>query len=496
MAKLTNEHFQQLLNDGEEAIRSGQGHAFRQQLESLNTAQIPDSFRLPLANLSRRAGLVTLALRILSPRMPLSGLESSASTSASEMAEYALLLQRIGSLSEALRLLENIDASKEPKALLYRAFCLFKTWEHKTSLPFLKQYVDNTEDPYQKVVGQLNLAAAHCIAGDYETSLHVTEEILQHTHSNEKWRLYANALELKAQNLIHVNKPVEAEENIERASKILESHKTFDALFVKKWAAYLESLKSGSVEPMKKFKERALKEEAFESAREADLYSLLIHQDLNVYDHVYFGTPFEAYKARIESLTQTVSPSVAYFLGKPGTPLFDVEAGTLQGDVVLPLGKKVHQVLELLTRDLYRPLKLGDMFSNLYEGEHFDINSSPERIYQLVKRTRQFLKDSALPLEVQETHGFYQLQVTGPLTIKINRTRQSVEGLNPYLQQLKSLYQPSGNTFKTADVRECLNLKLSKAREVLELGLSSGEIIKMGSSSATKYQFVTQTDSN
>ncbi len=488
MPKYSAEFFKKILEDGEGAIRSGQGHAFRQQLEALNTAHIPINFRLSLANISRRVGLIPLALRILSPRMPLSGLEKSADTTASEMAEYALLLQRIGSLSEALRLLEKIDTNKEPKALLYRAFCLFKTWEHKSSIPYLKQYVNNIGDAYQKLVGQLNLAAAYCIAGNYETSLSVTEECLKNALSNEKWRLYANALELKAQNLIHLNKLFSAAQHIEEAAKIFESHKTFDALFVKKWAAYLEAHQSSSVTPLIRFKAHAFKEEAFESAREADLYSLLVRLDVNTYDHVYFGTPFSAYRSRIETLTKNISPNTVYFLGNHNAPLLDIEAGTLQGQVVLPLGKKVHQVLNLLTYDLYRPLKLGDMFSSLYEGEHFDIESSPERIYQIVKRTRQFLKESSLPIEVRENKGYYQLHITGSLALKLNRTRTPVEGLNPYLQRLKNFY-PASQVFKTSDVRKCLNLKLSKAREVIELGLINGDIIKLGSSSATKYQF-------
>ena len=58
--------FETLIQRCDAEIRAGHPQYVSRHLSSLNAARAPKEFRLPLANICRRAGLFTLGLRLLS----------------------------------------------------------------------------------------------------------------------------------------------------------------------------------------------------------------------------------------------------------------------------------------------------------------------------------------------------------------------------------------------------------------------------------------------
>ena len=89
--------------------------------------------------------------------------------------------------------------------------------------------------------------------------------------------------------------------------------------------------------------------------------------------------------------------------------VFDLTSARESQECQLKNGFLLHRLLHLLTEDLYQPLTLGKIFSRLFNGEYFDPNSSPDRVHQVVKRLRAWLRSEKIPLDIQEAGGFYRL---------------------------------------------------------------------------------------
>src|SRR5687768_4925600 len=106
------------LDEIDQHIRQGRLSAARMRIRAVGTKTLKRNARLKLAQLSRRAGLPSLSLRLLAPFVrPKRILLEPASQA--EKAEYAAALIDVGAVNEGLKLLESIDTKKETQALLF-----------------------------------------------------------------------------------------------------------------------------------------------------------------------------------------------------------------------------------------------------------------------------------------------------------------------------------------------------------------------------------------
>ncbi|NJL26043.1 MAG: hypothetical protein HC902_13335 [Calothrix sp. SM1_5_4] len=107
-------------------LRQGRADLVVRSLQGRGFGRIPRQWILPLANIARRTGLSSLGLRLLSPVvMPKTGQTATGP----EIAEYAVLLQKIGAIEESSRMLALIDRERVPESSLYRAFYHFHRWD-------------------------------------------------------------------------------------------------------------------------------------------------------------------------------------------------------------------------------------------------------------------------------------------------------------------------------------------------------------------------------
>src|SRR4051812_1525336 len=120
----------QFIQSCDDLLRAGRINDVVRKLKKINSRQIDDRQRLPIARLCRRAGVASLGLKIMAPlvREALAdlnyrGLEAS-------IAEYAILLQRNGVTEEALKILKRLDPKVVPEANLYTAFCYVSRWDY------------------------------------------------------------------------------------------------------------------------------------------------------------------------------------------------------------------------------------------------------------------------------------------------------------------------------------------------------------------------------
>src|SRR4051812_21607804 len=128
-----------VLSQCEDFVRTGQIDRARALLREINSAKIVDAWRFPLANMCRRTGLDSLGIKFLTPPRMDDREKWIQNSTPQEVAEYAVLIQRIGSVNLALKVLNRLDPAVFPDALLYRAFCHFNRWEYAEAVPELER---------------------------------------------------------------------------------------------------------------------------------------------------------------------------------------------------------------------------------------------------------------------------------------------------------------------------------------------------------------------
>lgn len=492
------EYWSNILEQSEGLIRSGKSPEAVRLLENLNTKQIPKKLRLQFANHCRRTGLVEMGLRILTPvvRPSESGPKMVAPTP-NEMAEYAVLLQRYGAAREALQILETLTPQDVPEVNLFKAYCHFNLWQYEKAVPCLRNFVNAIPESYLGFVGQVNLAAALIETYQFEEAEQLTLENIAMARKQGYTRLLGNSCEMLAKIYLLQKKFNEAEKYLQEAGTVFATAKTHDQLYVKGLEAWLEAEKSQSTLPLKKFREEAFRRGEPESAREADLNSLAIHFVDSDFQYLYFGTPFESFRSSIVRRLGRHPDQESYILGAEKTPrleitsghVYDVDGSTQSAQFQsIPRGQKVHMLTEILLRDFYRPMNVGELFAALFANEYFDIFTSLHRIEQVVYRARIFLNESKLPLAIVCSEGKFSLQIKGGLSIQVPRDRKSADRSSLYVAAMRATFSED-DSMSTMQIGKTLGLTRSACQRFISRAIEDGVLDKFGAGPNTKYFF-------
>lgn len=456
----------------DQALKAGRVAEVREALEDLNTSALPGNLRLKFANLCRRVNLPSKGLRILDWH----------NASPEELAEYAVLLQRSGATREALRILGRLNSSSRPEVLLYQAFCHFNLWQYEPAIPLLEKYLTFPLDEYARAVGKINLAAA--LSGVQRLNDEHIAALLTEFRAKNYTRLLANALELGAQNHLFSGNLAKAKENIHEAEEILKASASLDGIFVRKWRAAIECVEKSDPAPLKAFRAEAEKLGDWESVRDADLLSLRVKFEWDLFDRVYFGSPFSGYRERVKLMLGKGPRSSQFVLGPQNAPAFDIKSGTFAGQVAIKPGSQTHKLIDVLFRDFYKPFNVGGLFSELFNGEHFDIESSPARVHQAVKQARKTLKNSDIDLEIVSENNLFSIKIAGHLQVIIPLER---EERSPNQILLELLRASGKQEFSAADARELLGISAGQFKTFAAWAIEDEKLEKFGAGSATRY---------
>jgi hypothetical protein len=478
--------FKALVAHCDECLRTGQIHRVHQTMARVPTAQVPREWRLPLARICRRATLIATGMRLLSPVVrPSNGRKSDATER--EIAEYSVLLIRTGAVKEALSLLERINAEAAPESLLFRAFGHFTDWDYAPAVPLLERYLRADLPEYQSFIGKVNLASALVATDREEEALPLLASNIEYALSHGHSRLRANCLEMRAQLHIRHSRYAQALKDLEQAAKDLGGSQTNDQLFVRKWLAVTDALMSGNPEPIEKFCEEASARREWDSLRDAHLQSLRVDFDRARFNFLYFGTPFASYRMTMERILGQKPDTQVIELGR-GKRVLDFVTGKLPADLKDGQGRSPHQVLEILLRDFYRPLNAGGLFSALFPNESFNIFSSPGRVHQALRRTRQWIARHKLPLELNEEGGVFRIETGAGVTLRLPLVREPVEEHFLKLRELRDRFGRS-EYFSTADVSKASEFSRATLKRFLRWAVDEGHLHQFGEARATRYYF-------
>lgn len=228
-----------LVEECERLIRSGEDQKVSKLLAKLNTSKVPRKWRLPLGNIARRSSQISLGLRLLtSVARPTSNLERP---HPAELAEYAILLQRAGSVGEASTILESLSPADVPNVLLLRSFCYFNTWNYEAALPLLIQHLKQPLDTYQTLVARANLGSAYVATGDLEKAESFLIETIELALQSGASRLMGNCHELLSQVYLFTDRLPLADECLSKAEAIFETAPGLERLLVEKCRAFYNS---------------------------------------------------------------------------------------------------------------------------------------------------------------------------------------------------------------------------------------------------------------
>lgn len=482
-----------LIQSLETRIRKGFISSVQKDLQDLNIREIPREHVISLANLARRVGLINKTLSFLNKIVrPENTFQTPATPR--EKAEYAVALQKMGAIKEAMDLLNEVNKEHLPEKLLYMSFCLFAQWNYKEALPLLREYVESDGlSEYMKTVGQVNLAAALVIAKENDEADGLLKSLEEHALGNQLNFLYGNIMELSAQLSVNQNNMNKAREYLNSALKQFKDFDSPDSLFVHKWLAIVECLEENTItNSLQKVIAKASSYGHWETLRHCDLIIATITGQRDQLEKVYFGTPHKAYRLKIlNEVSPPWSPPEHYTYSggfKNPSRTFDLELGNEKDlSLNIPNGQLIHQLMILLCSDLYKPTSLGRLHSYLFDSEYFNPFTSPDRIYQLMKRLKSWLGENNIPVKVKSGSGGYTIELQSAYGFVIPKAPLPYE---PTALGVRKLQRLAGREFSGKEARQKSGLKLSTMTRLLNAALEEGLIEKVGNGPKTRYKII------
>lgn len=483
-------NYERLVHDCDSLVKAGQVAEAAKRLSGLNTAPVPREWRLPLANLCRRTGHITLGLKLLYRVIyPAKNRAGSQPPTSGELAEYGVLLHRFGSLAESVDVLDKVDPNEAPEALLFKAFCHFNEWGYEQAVPLLDRYVSLQSGAYQKFIGEVNLSAALVWCEKWDRALEQINRNIETAKEGGYRRLEGNSYELRAQVHIYRRNFGKARADLEMATQLVGLTAASDSLAVRKWQAIIESFEARDVQKLVELKERALAMRDGETAREADRFRLFIGFDEETFEHLLFGTPYQDFRSMLCRQMRRGPARSDYLIGG-GPRCLDTRTGELSGAELseeLRAGGKCHKVIDVLLKDFYRPVRLGGLHSELFPGEHFNVFSSPGRVHQLLFRTREWLEANSIPIKIAERDGFYRIEVDPSFSVRIPYQRGEVDSKEIQWKKLLD-HLPSATTFTAKEARNLLGIPRTSFQRLITWAEEEKKVERIGEYNTTSYR--------
>ncbi len=472
--------------------QGGRVHAFALIENILKMRPSPEL--LPsIARLANRNSAYVLAMRILYSEIQ-SEREGLAPARPETLAVYANSLLNIGAHEEARQCAKRGGGLNETR--LIRAFINFAQWDYDKALVPLKEYILNPESsPYQVLVGRVNFAASLVSLGRFSEAEVFLLELLEDLKKDPNAKvLLGNSYELLSQVEIHQNKTLRAVQTLEKSQDVLAAFPGRYLLYVKKWRAILDlSIDPKNVSPLLKVKEEAQKLRNWETIRDCDFHLARLTDDQDLLTKIYLGTPYLGFRKRIENIYKIKPPpnqSFNFIPDRISTPPSQICWDLEDGKCLANAGVTVTALIQTMTRDLYRPPRMGLIFAGLYPEEKFNPLTSVQRIRSSVLRFNQWSKNlnTKFNFQIQIEKGDFFLRCPDSgvgLSVKIRK-----RALTNWQMNFKTFRKNYGAaSFSSLDLAKHLKLTQKSATNLLKLGLEHQLLRKVDQGKATRYVF-------
>jgi len=144
-------------------------------------------------------------------------------------------------------------------------------------------------------------------------------------------------------------------------------------------------------------------------------------------------------------------------------------------------------LLQLLTKDIYRPARMGVVFSGLYPKEYYDPFHSPQRVRNSVFRFNQWAEQNNCEFRVQIDGGDFQLLAPKGTSIICTKRIRPLENWKATLKVFKEKNQ--SRSFTSTEFADVVGLSQRGCLHILQKALASNKIQKIGHGKNSRYIF-------
>lgn len=451
-----------------------------------------------LADLGRRTNMLRFSLRIMQPLIhPKTAGPVAANDK--ELALYAVCLSRSGAYREAADLFARI---KNPisEVILYKAFNEIYQWNDPSAIRYLKQYLKRTDlSPYSRQVAQVNLVDSLLSCGETEAAARVNETLIQEITKvidRQKYKLISGYLHLQASRIAILREKFDlADTLIKTSNEFLAGTKSRYELYCKNWETILGLLREPSsdlrLKEMQKIRSELESAGHWEAIRVSELYQAVITRDRILWNRILHGTSHKKFREMMTNQygnlfpkepNQVSSTTIYSTVGWNSTSsqVFQLDIGQFQ------IPEMIKRLFEILASEIYHPVPLLALFSNLYPGEYFDIDSSIPRVKQLILRLRTLLQEHQIPLKLIIDQSKVRLLSDSGYSVLIQDRKVSLDTSEAEFYQVVDAM--GDKPFKSLQVQESLGLSLNKVKLLIDWGLKKKFLLQLAGGRSTKYK--------
>ncbi len=478
-------------------IRKAQGNAAQKALRQIKRKEIKLEFLAAVAALAVRANLPKLALSLLRPIVAPSKKFIRPPTH-QELAEYAMALARLGADSEARELLDKIDTTAVPIALSYKGILAMKRWDYAEAVPFLQEYLSREPDRYFQINAISNLIQCLSYLKRFTEIDPLLTELRTYAEQNRMFGLQANVHRYLGIAEFYSNRYPQAEAHFNRSLGLLSVTNSLEQFFTRKWLAITHAfLSKGSVaacQELAQVENEAITRRHWETVRDLEYHRAILFNDRKRALSLYFGTPHKSFRDRLLLSFPDLPVEVPFLwhLGPtaPGPRRLvelDHQRPTTKGDF-LKVGQAMHRLYIALCSDFYKPFSVVTLFDKVFPGELYTGESCRYRIFQGVKRLRQWLLVNKIPLEIKSTNGEYTFSTRQPVSVAISPHSETSAGSSIQFR-LMAIYKSLGKEFRIVDVVGLLKISRTSVTELIEEASKQGIVEHVGVGKLTRYRF-------
>ncbi len=509
--QIPSQTLEQKIAEWDQKIKDGLVEDVRHECRSLKRNQIPRELLVQLCHIARRVNLPEYILYWLGPIV--TGLSTKRfakkgpEVSTQELSIYSLALSRMGAFAEAEKRLKSLNPELDPEIHFYRASLYMNQWKYDQALPELKKYVKDARlSEYSRQVGLVNLCASCIALGRMKETQREIEKFLRRKSNAGLLRLKGNIYQIKAQYLFEMGDLEGAHAEILRAQETLKQD-LLGTLVVRKWEAIanFRRYQNGEKfrEDMADIKKAGASSKQWEIVRDCDFQTAIHLKDPICFNQVFWGTRFSSYKKRVMAhVPQGVQIQREYDWELAYEPfglqtLEPLDQTITKKQVTLAelnLSASLKKLAVILCSEHYRPLRLTEIFEDLYEGEYFNILSSRIRLNRLIRRLNRHFEDHKIPLLVARYTDGLQLKSREPgLYIRIfsdvDEQNASEEDFKKnWYERLKRFIQGlEGPEFSVSDFMGHFTMSRRSAQRELQQLSKRGIIDIKGHGKSTRY---------
>lgn len=365
--------------------------------------KLPREMRAEYARLAVQGGHPDLGAASLAPLLKRATEE--------ERATYAYCLHKLGASAEAAELLSHIDKGGPPSALLYEAEALLNLWKPEDAIRRFKSYLARPDlTPVEREMGFVRLASAHQAIGDERTASAILRRVLHDARVLGNNAVTGHALELAGVAALSRKRFTDAARLLVAAARSLEKSGSRDEIFVRRWRAMVESLRTnGAPTPVRLLnavRKRAAAKGRWHTVRDVDRVLAMAKRDEDLFARVYWGTPSPAYRKRLLMEWKIFTGTDAQV---PPAPTRDFQP---------PKSKELKTAFETLTADAYEPVPAAALRHALFPKKPYDavagLAGVKKAIEPVLKRVKAWLKAEGIPYTLVESKSGYKLEAQKP----------------------------------------------------------------------------------